>query len=175
MNKPLDELYFQWLYSQVGDPSIKNPARTYWRMLRLLFIKEFVWLIPNDDNRIEDGRDLRYEFVDQQGLTNVDPGWMKLGCSMLELLIGLSRRLSFEDEREPSVWFWEMIRNLGLEVYSDDAELPEDKIEDILDQVIWRTYTRTGRGGLFPLRHAYGDQRDIELWYQLSAYVLEKA
>src|SRR5687768_18597032 len=100
MQAPLDELYFTWLYSQVADPRVKNPSRTYWRMLKLLFVKEFVWIVPNDDNRIEDGKDLRLEFVDQQKIMNVDFGWMHLGCSMLELLVALSRRLSFEARSE---------------------------------------------------------------------------
>lgn len=171
---PLDELYFTWLYSQVGDTRVKNPNRTYWGMLKQLYLKEFVWVIPRDDNRIEDGKDLRYEFVDQSDLSDVDPGWIHLGCSMLELVVGLSRRLSFEIDGEPRDCFWELIGNLGLLKYNDNRPLPEDDIEELLDRVIWRTYEPSGKGGLFPLEHAEEDQRKVELWYQLSAYVLEK-
>ena len=173
---PLDELYFQWLYAQVGDPASLNRDRTYWRLLRLLFTKEFVWIVPNDDNRIADGTDLRYEFVDQSRLNDVDRDWINLGCSMLELLIGLSRRLSFQDEkeREPRVWFWHLIENLGLQDHNDNAAYSEEGVNEILDRVIWRTYHSNGEGGLFPLEHAERDQRDVEIWYQLCAYILEK-
>src|SRR5690349_15038133 len=68
---PLDELYYQWLYSQVGSTRLKDRTRTYWRLLKLLFTKEFVWIVPHDDNRIADGTDLRYEFVDHSRLNDV--------------------------------------------------------------------------------------------------------
>lgn len=179
MNKPLDELYFVWLYNQVGDPEIEDPTRTYWRILRQLYTKEFVWVVPNDDNRIADGTDLRYEFVDESELTDVDLNWIRLGCSMLELLIGLSRRLSFEADGEPREWFWELMQNLGLHKYDDKrySNKPEtaEKVTDtVLDRVIWRNYQPDGQGGLFPLKRTDKDQRDVELWYQLSEYVLEK-
>jgi hypothetical protein len=175
MTKPLDELYFTWLYSQVGDTKIKNPNRTYWNMLKVLFTKEFVWLIPNDDNRMEDGKDLRYEFVDQSGLFDVDPHWLNIGCSMFELLVALSRRLAFEAEGEPREWFWHLISNLGLRDFKDSRRFSEAEVEHILDRVIWRQYDSDGHGGLFPLKNPHRDQRQVELWYQLGDYVIEAA
>jgi hypothetical protein len=178
VSKPLDELYFVWLYNQVGDSKIKNPTRTYWRILRQLYTKEFVWIVPNDDNRIEDGKDLRQEFADQAKLKNIDETWMRLGCSMLELIVGLSRRLSFELEGEPRDWFWHLIHNIGLDGYTD-SYVPKshtsEHIDSILEQLIWRTYHSDGHGGLFPLVDPHEDQRKVELWYQLSAYVLERS
>lgn len=175
MKKPIDELYFTWLYSLVGDPGIKDPTRTYWRLLQQLYTVEFVWIIPNDDNRVEDGKELRYEFVDQSGLNDVDLRWIQPECSMLELLIGLSRRLSFEAEGEPRDWFWRLIDNLGLLKYNDARSYSPANVELVLEKVIWRTYQPNGRGGLFPLVNPQDDQRRVELWYQLSAYVLEHA
>jgi hypothetical protein len=174
MSPPLDELYFTWLCNQVGDTRVKNPNRTYWGMLKQLFLKEFVWVIPKDDNRIQDGKDLRYEFVDQSGLGDVDPGWINLGCSVLELIIGLSRRLSFEIDGEPRDCFWELINNLSLGTYLDSRPFQSEEVEEILDRFIWRTYSFDGKGGLFPLKNPDEDQTKIELWYQLCAYVLEK-
>ena len=173
MTEPLDELYFIWLYSQVGDPELKSPSRTYWKILKELFVKEFVWIVPNDDNRIEDGKDLRLEFVAHSNLTDVDQNWLKLGCSMLELLVGLSRRLSFECEGEPRDWFWHLMENLGLRYYNDRSTYSKEQVDGILDRVIWRTYNPDGEGGLFPLRNSDQDQRGIEIWYQLSAYILQ--
>lgn len=173
MSEPLDELYFRWLYSQVGDPELKDPSRSYWRLARLLFTKEFVWLVPNDDNRIEDGKNLRYEFVDQAGLDDVDLNWVNLGCSMLELMIGLSRRLAFEVEGEPADWFWHLIDNLGLRDHTDTYAYSDGEINHILDRIIWRNYQYSGEGGFFPLRWVNVDQRSVEIWYQLNAYILE--
>lgn len=174
-NKPLDELYFVWLYRQVGDPELQNPNRTYWRLLKQLYNKEFVWWVANDDNRIEDGKDLRFQFVEDDGVINVDPAWMRLGCSMLEMLIGLSRRLAFETDGEPHIWFWHLMHNLGLMECNDGQNYRSERsIDDALDRVIWRTYHEDGRGGLFPLQSAREDQRRVEIWYQLSAYILER-
>lgn len=177
MNEPLDEPYFKWLYSQVCNSRFKNPARTYWSLLRRLYVKEFVWSVANDDNRVEDGRDLRFEFMESHGIENdVDVDWLGLGCSMLEMLIGLSRRLSFEDDGEPREWFWRLLENVDLARYTDmicDRYTCHEEIDRVLDRVIFREYDADGRGGLFPLNHARRDQRDVELWYQLSAYLIE--
>lgn len=173
MDEPLDELYLKWLYSQTGSTKLKNPSKTYWSLFRLLYTKQFIWFIPNDDNRSEDGKDLRYEFIDAEQIENVDIDWMDLGCSMLELLIGLSRRLSFEAEGEPRVWFWHLIRNIGLDIYTDNVPIPTEEVDEQLNQIIWRTYEPDGLGGLFPLKWPEMDQRDIEIWYQMSGYILE--
>lgn len=174
MDVLLDEEYLTWLYSQVGSVKLRNRSKSHWSLARQLFKKEFVWFVPNDDNRVEDGRDLRFEFLEANGLT-ADEGWLSMGCSMLELLIGMARRLSFEVEGEPRVWFWHLIETLDLFQYNDreyNAQA-EDKIDEALNRVIFRTYEANGRGGLFPLRRPLKDQREVELWYQLSAYLLE--
>lgn len=177
MSEPLDEQYLTWLYSQVGLVKLKNPARTHWSLLKQLYSKEFVWIIPNDDNRLLDGRDLRYEFLRETFVPRVDQDWMDLGCSMLEMLIALARRLEFETDKPVDEWFWEIMDNLSLTDYTDELEITggynQQDVDEILDEVIWRTYDPDGRGGLFPLQHAEEDQRDIELWYQQSAYVIE--
>lgn len=173
MNQPLDELYLTWLYSQVGSIRAVHPDRTHWSLIRQLFKKEFVWTVPNDDNRVEDGKDLRYEFMTVNELDELDHEWMSLGCSFLEMLIALSRRLSFEAEGKPSWWFWKLLSNLGIEPYSDSMNYDALRVDRILDQVIWRRYARDGKGGLFPLRHSRKDQRKIEIWYQLNEYLLE--
>ncbi len=170
---PLDEAYLQWLYSQVGPVKTRRSSDTYWNILRIMFQKEFIWFVPNDDNRLEDGRELRHEFIEELGLTQVDKLWMDLGCSFLELLIGLSRRLAFEAGGEPRDWFWHLMNNLELDIYADNILIPEKRVDDILDKVIWRTYRKDGGGGLFPLRHPREDQTQVELWYQLSAYLQE--
>lgn len=172
--EPLDEPYLRWLYSQVGNVRLRSPSRTHWTLLQRLFSKEFVWLIPNDDNRLEDGRDLRIEFVDEYFQDDdIDPMWLELGCSMLEMLIALCRRLNFEDDcLTVAEWFWELIHNLKLKTTDSDCN-HEETVSAILDEVIWRTYREDGLGGLFPLKHPKEDQRDVEIWYQLSAYLLE--
>lgn len=176
MSAPLDELYLTWLYEQVGSVKLKNKVRTYWSLLRRLYTTEFVWLIPNDDNRVEDGRDLRYDFLREHGIDvqDVDPLWLSEGCSMLELLIVLSRELSFQAEGEPRDWFWHLIDNLDIHINDRSYNSArEQHIDDVLNRVVYRQYSPDGHGGLFPLRRPESDQRRVELWFQLCAYILE--
>lgn len=174
MGEPLEELYFKWLYSQVASVRLKNPAQTYWSLLKQLHKKEFDWFVPNDDNRQEDGRDLRYEFADKTN-TPLDQAWLDLGCSFLEMLIGLSRRLTFESEGTAREWFWQLMINLDLDLYNDaHIHRREKEIDNTMERVIRRTYHPDGHGGLFPLQTPSEDQRYVELWYQLSEYLLER-
>lgn len=138
----------------------------------LMHSKEFVWLIPNDDNRIQDGKDLRREFLHD----NDDPGFVTLDqpCSVLEVLVGLSRRISFAAGGSAEGWAWQLLLNLDLERMSDPlSQRKATKVDQILEALIWRTYNPDGTGGFFPLSWPEEDQTKIELWYQMSAYVNE--
>jgi len=171
----LDELYLTWLYGHIANPEIANPSQSFWKLAKQLFTTEFLSFVPNDDNRVEDGRALRYEFIDDLGLEDVDPHWMAVGCSFLEMLIGLSRRLSFQDEGQPLEWFWHLLANLGLRYNDRVRETTMGyEIKEVTDRVVYRTYDSSGRGGLFPLIHPDADQRRVELWYQLNAYLQER-
>lgn len=174
MRPSLDEQYLAWLYARIGSVNETRKSRTYWSLLRYLYSTEFIWLIPNDDNRVEDGRDLRYEFLDEVGLSgSVDPNWLGMGCSVLEMIMGVAKALGFEDDRTPHHWFWELLLNLGLAGYND-REFNEPHVEEIVSNLIWRTYKPNGEGGLFPLRYPHEDQRQVEIWYQAQAYLIEE-
>lgn len=168
----LDDQYLAWLYSQVDVVRARKSSRTFWYLFRQLFATEFAWIVPNDDNRAEDGRELRCEWATETG-SEVDRNWLSLGCSFLELLIALSRRLAFETDGNARDWFWHLINNLGLTGYHDRSNFRPEDVEDITNRVIWRTYEPNGNGGLFPLRHTMNDQRRVEIWYQLSEYLLQ--
>lgn len=175
---PLDEAYLIWLYSQVGSVKNRNRSKTYWKLLRLLYCKEFTWNeIDRDQNRAQDGKDLRHEFLRETDtvVLDTDDGWMEMGCSMLELLIALSRKLAFEaDDGNAADWFWQLIDNMGL-CECTDANPPDEIIVDrILNKIINRDYSPNGAGGLFPLDNTEEDQREVELWYQANAYLLER-
>ena len=177
MSAFLDQRYFDWLYGQMCSVKRGSPSRMYKELFHILFTKEFVWLVPNDDNRVEDGKELRLEFLEQEGLNLApyDGMWMELGCSFLEFLIALARRCSFEDGTDETVWFWEFLENLDLDGLTDREHFTREDVEEVLDRVMWRTYNPDGSGGLFPLAYADEDQRKVEIWYQLSAYILERS
>jgi len=169
----LDELYLVWLVSQFSNPTSRNLDRRYLDLSRKLYRTEFVWFVPNDDSRLNDGRDLRREFMLDAGIINYDQEWMDLGCSFLELMVALSRRLSFQIDGKPNRCFLLLLENIGLADFTDAHPFDEDEIEEITDRVIYRTYSYDGSGGFFPLKNAREDQRKVELWYQMSAYIIE--
>jgi hypothetical protein len=126
---------------------------------------------------VEDAKELRQEFLASTRRRFDDPYnlWINLGCSMFEMLIALARLAAFESGRSSVEWFWRFMHNLELDTYSDliyEISIDEE-VEEVLERVNQRLYTYDGEGGLFPLRHATQDQRDVELWYQLSSYLLE--
>lgn len=174
MSGTLDDRYFEWLYSLVADVKTRRGPKTYWNLLRKLFCIEFAWIVPRDDNRAEDGRELRFEWAHCEDV-EVDPNWAALGCSFLEMLIALARRLDFQTEHDVEFWFWHLIGNLGLLGHNDRSKFLEEDVEDRTAAVIWRTYDPDGAGGLFPLRHTDHDQRRVEIWYQLTEYLLQDA
>jgi hypothetical protein len=170
MSGPLEAIYFDWLYAKVMLSD--SPAESYFRLLQTLYETEFIWLVIGDDNRAEDGVALRYEFVQNLNF-EVRPQELSFGCSVLEMMIALSRRAEFQTDLRPSVWFWEFVRNLGLSDYYDD-NFDIEKVKDILHTFVWRSYNHDGSGGMFPLVGAECNQKEIEIWYQFSAYLIEK-
>lgn len=168
----LDDQYLTWLYSLVADVKTRKGPRTYWNLFKRLFCTEFSWFVPNDDNRAEDGRELRSEWASLIDV-RVDIHWMTLGCSFLEMLIGLSRRLEFMTGQDSEFWFWHLIGNLGLLGHNDRSKFLDEDVDDRTSAVIWRTYDVDGNGGLFPLRETDRDQRKVEIWYQLNEYLLQ--
>lgn len=139
-------------------------------MFECLHSKEFVWIVPNDDNRIVDACDLRREFW---GEGQPIP---QTGVSVLEVIVALSRRLEFNAGGNQEVWAWALIKNLGLHRYDDPISQPyRDLIDAVLDALIWRKYRPNGKGGFFPLKNPKEDQTEVEIWYQMSAYINERA
>jgi hypothetical protein len=172
MPEPLENLYFNWLCAKITDVTITAPSRTHWELFRILHRTEFVWLLSGDDNRAEDGKELRREFLIAAEIPD-DPAWrLDIGCSMLEMFIAFSRRAAFMTDMQSHIWFWEFMENLGLRKFTDDKVDPE-KIAEILEYVIWRTYDEDGNGGLFPINNYREDQRNVELWYQLCEYLVD--
>lgn len=167
--KTLDHEYYIWLTEHIAVPNNKTYLGLFERMHNI----EFVWIVPHDDNRVQDGLDLRSDFVNRRG----GAGELHLaGATCLEVLVGLSHRLAFiaDGGHNSRQWAWTLLRNLGLNRFSDPITPQQaDRIDDILHKLIWRDYHADGRGGFFPLQNSVVDQTKIEIWHQLNAYVSE--
>ena len=173
--------YFAWLLDKIDS---ENRDDRYLVLLDILHSKEFYWLISNDDNRLQDGKELRITFSEEIGIKNIKS--LNNPCSVLEMLVALMFRFDDtmpepenkkEKKERPSKWFWEMLDNCGLTKYTDEYMTQKDRrieVDEILNKVLSREYAKDGTGGLFPLKDAEVDQRKVEIWYQMNAYVMEK-
>lgn len=184
----LDGVYFEWLYSHIGALSNPNPARGYFLLAEQAHQKDFAWSVLMDVNRAEDGVALREEFLKECHASSGDwfarardvDSWLREPCSMLEMMIALARRMAFETyidgERNLSGdWFRMFLRNMGIAQFTDDQynEEVSSMINNALEVVINRTYSENGEGGLFVLENPQEDLRNVELWYQMSEFVVE--
>lgn len=162
----LDHDYYHWLVEKVYIP----PNKTFSTLFDMLHSQEFVWIVPNDDNRVSDALELRESFMDgREGSLDLE------GATLLEVLIALSGRASFITDVTSEQWVWTFIKNLDLNRYFDPLnEKDMMSIQDIIERFIWRTYRADGYGGLFPLKKPKDDQREVEMWYQLNTYVIER-
>lgn len=182
---PLHEEYFDWL---VNNRLGGEVSKKYTKLCYELNQKNFEWTVHNDDNRCNDGLQLRDTFVEPLDRDHLEVKYfLKARCTVLEVLIALAQRISdnmqeLGDQRNHnSRWFLEMIKNLELDVYTDSkssgellSEMDATKISDVLERFMDRTYDYNGYGGLFPLkRRPPTNQKDVEIWYQLMLYLDE--
>lgn len=159
----------------------------------LLSEMPFTWdpSIPNDEHRESDGRDLRRLYSDEAGV-EVDPrdyDQMEMWeASVLEVLTSLAMAAN-DSSIHPAYsprdgvewWFWRMIVNLGLVAPEDIEPIRRDndwtRIPDlslakkVIVKWLERRYSRTGKGGIFPVPRTRKDQRKVELWYQMAEYL----
>lgn len=161
----IDYDYYEWLTSQIAIPN----GRTYEELFERMHNLEFVWIVPHDNNRLQDALDLRVQYM------NEFPGRLAGGsATFLEVLIALSRRTAFTAGGEAEDWAWKLLKNLRLtKAYDPWTAQKARSTEEILETVIWRTYHHSGKGGFFPLKDPFEDQTKVEIWYQMNAYVNE--
>lgn len=169
MSEPIEAEYFNWLCAKVISPGTVN----YYDLIKILYQTEFVWVVPGDRNRREDGLELRQYFLNESNLDK-DSTWYNDLCSVLEVLISFAQRASFQTDTPVQEWFWIFMDNLGLSEFRHVSDSDLLVIEEILYNFVWRTYKPDGYGGLFPLDRTEEDQTQIEIWYQFCAWVDEK-
>jgi hypothetical protein len=170
--EPIEDAYFNWLYFKVASVDVSTPSLSYYRLLRELHSKEFVWLISGDDNRAEDGIVLRKEFLTYSKY-DYNSSWVDLPCSVLEMLIAFCRRAEFDTDFTEREWFWMLLDNLELSELNDTRLGISEITDSVLTTLIWRTYDYDGNGGLFPTENSINDQRKVEIFYQWCNWVYE--
>ena len=174
MREQINNDYFEWLFNLIcGDRFSKNVS--FRKLLTRLHLIEFTYIHPKDENRAEDGMDLRYRFSLEYGYNDVY-GYLKGPCSVLEMITALAIRCEETIMDNPNVgdrtrhWFWKMIVNLGLGSMTDD-EFDSKYVDSVVTRFLNREYEPDGRGGLFTIKDCDRDLRTVEIWYQLCWYL----
>jgi hypothetical protein len=173
----LQSLYFRWLYDQVVEVNDPNGLSSYWQVCARMMDYSFRDLVEHDSNRMAEGSELRKEYIRWFANEPLDEAELLFpDVTIFEVLVALARRANLMIEMNVFKWFQLFLRNLGLDRYNDwyCATHFTRNIDRILDRFNSRTYKPNGHhGGLFPLAHPIRDQREVELWYQMAAFMTE--
>lgn len=168
--------YFLWLCDIVNADMLR-----YGELMWYLHDIDFVYCLELDESRAIEGLGLREEWYQQ----NPYEDWivfMDKGCSVLEVLIGLARRIeaALSDVNtgdRTRVWFWEMVRNLGLKRYTNDVlrndENAQMEVRMIVNRWLNREFDVDGRGSVFPIDIPNNDQRELSMIYQMYDYLFD--
>lgn len=174
----INNLYFQWLYDWVCKDRFHQDI-SYKKLLMHLHSTEFTYAIKRDQNRAEDGINMRYRFAKTAGLNEPVSFIMDCldgPCSVFEMMLALANRCEEDYMDDPAFgdrtvqWFWGMIANLNLGSMID-TRYDKRYVDEVLYNFLHRKYDRDGRGGLFRVRNCPEDMRKIEIWYQMCYYL----
>lgn len=169
----IENEYFDWMYDLVCADRFHGDI-SYWDLLTHLHNIPFRYILPMDENRANNGIELRWRFALHCGFRDV-PDALDGPCSVLEMMIALALECeewmddtSYGDRT--TQWFWGMITNLGLgSMY--DSRFDTQYVDNVIDDFLDRKYAPDGRGGLFRIRDCEYDLRDVEIWHQMCWYL----
>lgn len=166
--------YFAWLCNVVCGGRFPSNV-SFRRLLTYLHSREFVYIMPMDENRANNGINLRYRFERSYASADDVAASLDGGCSVLEMMVALAFKIEeFMDNPRmgdrTSQWFWNMIVSLGLGSMNDD-NYDRDYVVECVDRFLNREYEPNGKGGLFTIRGCEEDLRDVEIWSQMCWYI----
>lgn len=172
-------IYFEYLLTILEDERVEVLGE----VLDILSESEFKVVVERDGNRVEDVAVLRNKF-----LNNIDYEFseddiaelMSEHVSVLEILMVMSEHMhdvTFNADSELGLyhWFWTLLYHLSLDSFTNPVEDEEIwSIKNFIETFVNREYEFNGTGGLYPLNFPEKDQREVELFYQMQAWFLEK-
>ena len=178
----LEKRYFDWLVETVSVHG-SHLGKSYKKLLTYLYERSFnYYILPMDGNRSEDGIDLRYSgFGWSQNVPQyeIESYLHRRDCSMLEMMVALAIRAEnivgdTEFGDRTGMWFWSMVKSLGLMGMYDEC-YDEGIVIFTIDRFINHEYRPNGEGGLFTVKDAPHDMRDVEIWNQMCWFLSENA
>lgn len=168
--------YYRWLIKNYVSRPATNLVDKYTIVLKLLHKTEFKVICLMDRNRVDGCLNRRVNY-DYNLMTD-----HQISVSLLEIVIELSVEMyelgqGYSWNKSQQEWFWLLLANAGLLAYDRTIAYLEPTSVDDLQKHIHiinnRQYNTDGSGGFFTLKDNREDQRMVELWYQMSAYMQE--
>ncbi len=158
-----DTRYFTWLGGKVG----LGPAN-YSKLMEVLGKTEFSWRLPLDENRAFDGLKLRNDYNKP-----LSKEITELGCSIFEMLVGLSVRVERDitgtpGDEHPEKWFWQMLENLGISDQNDD-----DFDMNYVSKKLINWMFGSGKDSIFKFNSNDINYKNMQIWDQMTAYLNE--
>lgn len=160
--------YFDWLIDLVN-------ADDHLRFCRIMDGLDFTYVLPLDENRVDDAFELRDIYTDETGC---DHGRNFTSCSLFEMLVALAYRcdrdIMYDADvgKRYSLWFHLFIESLFMQYSYDMRDLSEEEIIDICEKFMNRDYNKDGSGGMFPVSDRR-DQRKVQIWMQMNLWLVE--
>lgn len=167
-------LYFDWMCELVF-PNIDD-RRNYSELLNALHGILFYYSIPMDENRMRDGIDLRYRFIQERGYSEREVyHTIQNGnsCSMLEMMVALALKgddrvlYDYETGSKAFLIFTIMLESLQI-AHMVNIHFDIRYVEYRIDRLLNRDYDFNGNGGLFTVENPRRDMRHVDIWYQMN-------
>lgn len=163
----IQDEYLAWIENIVHADKFDEDTRLLLAHLQLV---EWYSVLPRDHAREEDGKKFRGHFIRDSEFINYDS--IDGPCTFLECILGIADRMDFfctppEHQSEAWLYFWLLLNNAGLLGNGCDVLAIDKRVNRVLE----RTYSASGRGGLFPLKNTTQNQIGTEIWYQMSSYI----
>ncbi len=179
---PSENEYFDWMISLIDGGRPRR--RTYNVLLNILYNTEYICFLPMDSNRMIDGMTLRRIFEYETGIRFFSEEEKREPCSMLEMMVALARRCEISIMDDPDegdrtgLWFWNMIRSLGLIEFTDtkyrsNVEYTTNCIAANIERFLDQDYEYNGSGGLYTVKNPPDDMRKQEIWTQMHWFLNE--
>lgn len=170
--------YFEWLSDIVCEARFGGEV-SFRKLIMHLHNTDFRYIIPNDENRAREGKNLRHRFAVTQ-MPEI-PEYQILDilagpCSVLEMMVALAIHAEEHIMDNPQIgnrtgqWFWSMVVSLGLGGQTDNR-FDRRFVDNVLERFLDRKYSPNGQGGLFMIRNCNRDLRKVEIFHQLCWYL----
>lgn len=173
---------FDWILDMENSPDLSDEQ--YYildEMNRIIF--RTAYNVSLDENRIDDARIMRSDFIRERGLPEaLKVKYLDINpVSVMEVLVALSLRCDRDIEGDPDnlyltapLWFWTMVNNLKFWTDSckNEAEI-RCSVDYKCDIFMDRKYSYYGEGGPFFVENPLKSMKKTDLWMQLNWYLTE--